>query len=134
MEDFVAGAVERGAGAELDHAAGICGDDGARLGLRDGIHFLREELERGFRLRDVVDPRGAAAEIGERHLDELDAGDGANQLARSFADFLAMREMTRILVRDAQRDFAERRSEAEFGEEFGDVANFRTELRGVPSF
>ena len=42
MEDFLAGLVDLGAGAELQEAAGIRGGDGLRLGFRRMLHFFRK--------------------------------------------------------------------------------------------
>ena len=98
MEDFLIRAMNGGAGAELEDAAGIGGDDGLGFRIARVVHFLRQQLERRLRFRDVVNSRGAAAMIGERHFDEFDAGDGANQFARGFADFLAVYEMAGILI------------------------------------
>lgn len=100
MEDLLASVVEFGAGAKLKDATGIRGDDcrGAR-GARVP-HFLLEDFERGFRLRDVVNARRAAAVVGQRHFDKLDPGNRADQLSRSFADFLPVEEMAGILIRD----------------------------------
>ena len=113
----------RGAGAELQDAAGIRGDDRLRVGLLHALHFPREQFERRFGFRHVVNARRAAALIGQRHFHQFHAGNRANQLARSFADFLPVRQMAGILISDAQRNGPQRRSEPEFGEKFGDVAH-----------
>jgi len=63
VEDLLIGSVNRGSGAKLQQATGIggCDDRGARrLGV---LHFFREQFERRFRLRDVVDSGGATADF-----------------------------------------------------------------------
>ena len=70
------------------------------------FHFLREQFERRFGFRDVVDARRTAALVRERHFHQFDARNRANQLARRFADFLSVREMAGILISDAQRNAA----------------------------
>ena len=131
MEDLLAGFVEFGAGAELQDAAGIGGDDDRSGGGFGVLHLFGEELHGGGRFGDVVNSRGAAAVIGEGHFHEFDAGNGANEFARRFADFLAMRKMTGILIRDAELGFVERGGEAEFGEKFGDIADARGKFGGA---
>lgn len=42
MEYFLAGLVELGAGAELEHAAGVGGDDGFGTGGGVVLHFFAE--------------------------------------------------------------------------------------------
>ena len=42
MEDFMVGVVERGAGAELQEAAGVGGDDGLGAGGLGVAHFFGE--------------------------------------------------------------------------------------------
>ena len=54
MQDFMIGAVDCGARAELQDAAGIRGDDGLGLSLLHRVHFAREQFERRFGFRDVV--------------------------------------------------------------------------------
>ena len=42
-----------------------------------------------------------------------------------------MKQVAGILVSDAKRNLLQRRGEAEIGEEFGDVADFRSESLGT---
>ena len=126
----MAGFVELGAGAELQDAAGIGGDDDRSGGGFGVLHFFGEKLHGGVRFGDVVNSGGAAAVIGEGHFDEFDAGNGADELARGFADFLAMGQMAGILIGDPEFRFAERRGEAEVDEKFGDVADARGKFGG----
>ena len=64
MQDFLVGAAHRGAGAELQDAAGIGGGDYLRFGLLHAVHFAGQELQRGFGFGDVVHAGGAAALVG----------------------------------------------------------------------
>lgn len=130
MEDLLAGVVEFGAGAELQDAARVCADDEACGGRFRMVHFFSKDLHGGGGLGDVVDSRGAAAVVGEGHLYEFNAGNGANELARGFADFLSMGEMAGVLISDAEFGFAERGGKAELGEKFGDVAHARGKFGG----
>ncbi len=118
----------RGAGAELQDAAGVgCGDD-LGFGLLHAVHFAVEEFQGGFGFGDVVDAGGAAALVGEGHFYEIEAGDGAKQVARSFADFLAVDQVAGILIGDADGERAQRGGDAEVHQKFADVAHFRGEF------
>ncbi len=75
-------------------------------------------------MREVVDSGGAAANFRAGQFHKFEIGDGAQERARSFADFLSVEEMAGILISDAQGKRLQFCSEAEGGEEFGDVANF----------
>src|SRR5208282_6523724 len=79
---------------------------------------------------DVVDARGTAADVRVRQFHEFNAGNGAQQLARSLADFLAVQEVAGVLIGDAQAGFLERSDEAKSGEKFGDIAHFGGEDDG----
>lgn len=131
MEDFVPGKMDCRSSAKLEDAAWICGDD--RVGFRpgDGFHFLVEQFKGSFRLRDVVNASGAAAEIGERHFNEFYAGNRADEFARSFANLLAVREMARVLVSDAQGNIAHRSGEAQISKKFRDIKDVARKLDGV---
>jgi len=63
MKDFLVGVVKLGAGAELQEAAGVCGDDGLGAGRGGVMHFVGEQIEGRFGLRDVIDACGAAADF-----------------------------------------------------------------------
>jgi len=77
VQDLLVGAVYRGAGAELQDAAGVgCGDD-LGFGLLHAVHFAVEEFKRGLGFGYVVHAGGAAALIGQGHFDEIELGDGA---------------------------------------------------------
>ena len=72
VQNFLAGLMNRCACAKLQHASRICGEDSLRFSALRVGHFVRQEIERGFGLGDVVNAGGAATEIGKRHFDELD--------------------------------------------------------------
>ena len=57
---------------------------------------------RGLGLDEVVDPGAAAAEMLLGRLDELEAGDRAEQRARLVADALGMAEVARLLEGDSK--------------------------------
>ncbi len=63
MKDFLVGVVKLGAGAELQEAAGVCGYDGLGAGGGGVMHFVGEQIEGRFGLRDVIDACGAAADF-----------------------------------------------------------------------
>ncbi len=130
MNDILAGFMDFGAGAQLQETAGIGGDDGCRVRGFCVFHFSLQQIERGFRLRHVVDARGTAADIRVGQFHKFDAGDGAEQLARGFANFLAVEQVAGVLIGDAQSGFLHRCDKAESGEEFGDVAHFIAEGEG----
>ncbi len=96
----VARAAERR--GDLHEAAGV----GARvriwLGGEDVRRLALAELARRFRLREVVDPRRAAADRLLRGFQALEAGDRVEQIARLDADALRVGQMARVLERDAQ--------------------------------
>ncbi len=62
---------------DLDEAAGVRARIRLGAGREDVRGLALAQLARGLRLRDVVDPRGPAAEILLGGLDDLEAGDPA---------------------------------------------------------
>ena len=89
---------------ELEHAAGIGrGDDVGLRQIHVG-HFLSQNIHRETGVQHVVNAGAAAANIGKRHLAELESRNGAQQLPRSIADLLAVREMARILISHGRVD------------------------------
>ena len=128
MEDLLIGAVDGGSRTQLQEASGVggCDDRGAR-GLRL-YHFLGQQFKRRFRLRDVVDSGGAAADFRAGQFHKFESGDGAQKRARGFADFLTVEKMAGILIGDTQRKWFQFCGEAERGEKFGDVADFGGEF------
>src|SRR3970282_379980 len=76
-------------------------------------------------LREVVDPGAAAAALRVRDLNESDALDGTQPCAWLRAYPLPVREMTGVLVHDAQRPSHSIRPRPRH---LGDVAHARTEF------
>jgi len=67
---------------ELDGAAGVGGRDDVGLGRQDRARLPLPQLAGGARLDKVVDPGRAAAAARVLDLDQLDAGDRAQERAR----------------------------------------------------
>ena len=85
-------------------------------------------------MRDVVNAGGAAADVGMRKLDEFEAGDLFQEIARSVADFLSVEQVAGILVGDAEierLERAQRGDDSERGEIFGDVSYLGFEREGL---
>src|SRR5688572_18754741 len=118
----------RAAGAvpELEHTAGVTGGEGVEVSLADLLHFGVQDRHGKLVLDDVVDSCTAAALIGAIHLDELDAGNGLQQLPRFGLDSLSMDEMAGIVVADTlvQRNFEPARKPRR-GQKLGDVFHAR---------
>ncbi len=128
VEDLLIGAVDRGSRPQLQEASGIGGcDDGRARGL-SVLHFFRKQLERRFRLRDVVDSGGAAADFRARQFHKFESGDGTQKSPGGLADFLTVEKVAGILIGDAQGKRFQFCGEAERGEKFGDVADFSGEF------
>src|ERR1039457_695864 len=79
-------------------------------------------------MNDVIDARATATKVRKRHFPEGQARDRAQQLARRGAYFLAMCEMTGILVSNRQRQFAQVRVQVDRGKELVDVFEHRRKL------
>ena len=123
MHDFLPCGMDLRSCAHLQQAARICGDDDGSVGCARVLHFFRQDLERGFRLSNVVGARGPAAVIGHGHFDQFESRDGAHQLARSFTNFLSVQQMAGILIRHSKRQAGERRAQSQFGKKFRGVAH-----------
>ncbi len=122
------------AGAELEHAAGVGGNDDFGFDRRDVFHFVVEQFERGFGLRDVVDAGGAAANVGVRQFDEFEAGNLFQEIARGVANLLSVEQVARILICDAQierLERAQRSDDTECRKIFRDVAHLGFEHGGL---
>ena len=74
----------------------------SRAGGGGMMHFVGEQFEGCFGLRDVVDSGGAAADFRVGQFHKFEAGDGAQELARGAADFLSVEKMAGVLIGDAQ--------------------------------
>src|SRR3989338_1837986 len=83
---------------KLNRAAGIARRDNGRAGRGDVSYLAVEEFGCQLGVRDVVDARAAAAPFRLGELDELDPGNGAQDFPRLLPDFLAVAEMTCVVV------------------------------------
>ena len=99
-------AVHLATGGKLDHTAGVGTGDLFRAYRVDVAHFRREDFFGHFVFNDVVYAGGAAADVAGGHFDEVEAGDGFEELSGGGFDFLAVAEVTGILVGDAAVDRA----------------------------
>ncbi len=131
MEDFLAGAVDGGAAAQLQQAPGIGGDNGLGASGLGVAHFLGKKFQRSLGLRDVVESRGAAADFRVGQFHKIEVGNLAQKLARSFANFLAVKEMAGILISDANGKRLHFCSKAKSSQEFGNVASFGRKRAGL---
>ena len=93
VHDFLLAVDALDAGTELEQAARVGGDDDFGFYGGDVLHFVVEQLERGFGLRDVVDTGRSAANVGVREFDELEAGDLFQEIAWGVADFLSVEQV-----------------------------------------
>ena len=109
---------------ELDGAAGVGRGDDVGRGSQDRARLALSELAGGARLDEVVDPGRAAAHPGVLDLDQLDAGDRAQDRARLGGDPLGVVQVAGVLVDDPGRlDRRPRGRRAELGEHLGHVAH-----------
>jgi len=125
----LAGATQ--AAHELQETAGVGGDDGVGVSGEQVLDFPVAELLGGFRLEQVVDAGGAAAEGGFGNFGDLEAGDSGEQLARLLKDALRVAQVAGVVVGDAYLQRISRGDWFEFGEDFGDVAALCGECLGA---
>lgn len=90
-------------------------------------HFLGEQLQGRFSLREVVDSGRATADFRVRQFHKIKIGNGAKQFSRSFADFLSVEKMAGILIRDTATQGIEFGRQADCGKKLSDVARFCSE-------
>src|SRR3954466_9045017 len=74
--------------SDLQGAPGVAGGDRGGLGGGEVGGLALAELGRGFRLHEVVDPGRAAADLPLVRLDQLEAGNRTQELARRRAPAL----------------------------------------------
>ena len=89
--------------AELQEAAGIAADDGVDARLGDLAELRVEEAQRVVRAHQRVRAGRTAAAAGARQVDDLDARQRGEQRARLERDLLAVAQVARVLVGDAER-------------------------------
>ena len=88
---------------DLQKAAGIAGGDDRSAGGFDVAELAIEEIARHFRLDQIVDAGATAAPCAFRQFDKFEIGDGPEHGARLGGDFLAVAEVTRLVVGDGLR-------------------------------
>ena len=85
---------------KLDDAARVRGGDHLRSRLLDVVHLSFLELHRHLRLRDIVDPRAAAAPIRFVQLFTFYARDRVEHLPGRRRDLLSVCKVAGIVVGD----------------------------------
>ena len=108
----------------LEEAPRVAGRDDLRAGGGDPVELSGEELSRDLGLQQVVDPGGAAAEVGLGELDQPETGDRAEESPRRLPHALAVRQVTGLVVRHREVERPPRPREV-LGQELGDVAHPR---------
>src|SRR5205809_7851538 len=79
---------------DLHETSGIARGDDAGAGLPDTLHLPEPELGGDAELEEAIDPRAPAAELAVRELQQRQAGNPLQDLARPELDPLPMNEMT----------------------------------------
>ncbi len=110
---------------DLEQAARVTRRHYTRARLDDVGHLAFEQPVGHLRLEHVVDAGAAAAEVALGQLDEREARDAPEQLARLVADPLAVRQMAGVVVRHGDVEPAQRQVRA--GQDLADVASARRE-------
>ena len=108
-------------GANLQQASGVARRDGFGTGREDVACFACAERMRRLGLDQVLDTRRPAAEGPFRNFEQLQVRDGAQHAPRLAGDSLAVLQVTRVVVRDAQMNRMTRRSRLEVGEHFRNI-------------
>jgi hypothetical protein len=86
---------------ELEMAPGICRGNDLNSRGEDVFKFPVLEIRSHFGLRNVVNPRAAAAPGRLGQLDKLQSWNGKENLPRLAGDFLAVAEVTCLMVGDS---------------------------------
>src|SRR5262245_42055525 len=100
MDDAKVPSLLFGAGDKLEETAGVSGGDSARVCGFDVPQFSFEQLSSHFGLGDIVDSSAAAAPVGLRQFDQLQTRNGLQQSAGLSCHFLAMGQVTGLVVSD----------------------------------
>ena len=118
--------------SDLKNTADITCRNNLSVRLSEERHLASSKTFGHFRLGKVVRAGGAAADLGFFERDEFKTRDHLKQGARLRANLLAVAEVTRVVIGNAERNGIFRRDRSERDEELGDVANFGDEaLRQV---
>ena len=83
-------------------APGVRGGEDGCTGADDVPDLTDEELFRLLGLGDVIDAGAPAAPVGFGELDEFEARDELQEVARLLGDLLAMRQVAGVVVSDAE--------------------------------
>src|SRR4051812_22027521 len=103
--------------ADVDQTARIRAHDDVRTRRKDARDLLTLELRSYIGMREVVDARAATAALRIADLHQRDALDGTQQRAWLLTDLLTVREMTGVLIHDAERTGRrERRRSCDLGQ------------------
>ena len=107
--------------AHLHEAAGVGSGIGVGFDGQDAVGLAPPQLERGFRLHEVVDAGAAAAERLILRLGEDETGDRREDgpLLRPHA--LRVRQMAGVLERESECERLQLDAWLEPGEELGDI-------------
>src|SRR6202022_4199059 len=116
---------------DLERAAGVGGRDQVRPRRKHVVRLAGADLVGARGLDQVVDARTAAALVALGDLQELEAGNAAQERPRLLANALRVREVAGIVVRHPQRDRVTGRRRADPGEKLRDVPDLRGK-RGRP--
>ena len=82
-------------------ATGVSRGDDIGFGFLDVVRFSVKELPRHVGLHHVVDSRASTTDHGFFEFNKFDSWDSSNKLARLGYDFLAVREVTGVVIGDA---------------------------------
>src|SRR3954454_6833723 len=118
-------------GGDLDRAAGIARGDRVRAGGQQVVHLAAAELRCGLRVEQVVDTRGAAADLPTLGLQDLELRYLGEKVARLGAHGLSVSEVAGVVVGDLGRQRMSLGARAGLGQQLGDVAHFGAERRGA---
>src|SRR5579875_2093608 len=98
MHNFEFQAACASAEGNLHHTAGVASGDYPGSAGDDVLHLAVEQLAGHFLVRDVIDPRASTAPVGLFQIDQLEAGDAFEQLARLLLNLLPVSQMAGIMV------------------------------------
>ena len=94
---------------DLEQASWVARHDEVGTGLPGVTALAVAKLSRRFRLQQVINAGGSAAHFWFRDFAQLELRDRSEQEPRGLPDPLSVLQVTRIMVRDAQRKRVPRR-------------------------
>jgi pimeloyl-ACP methyl ester carboxylesterase len=98
VRDSLSLAVQANAARQLQHAPRIGCHDQRSFGGRHLLHLVLEDFDCHLVLNHVVDTGAAAAEIGHRHLPELQPRNRLQKFPGSLSNFLPVSQVAGILI------------------------------------